>query len=172
LLILLFSGVWMYFPEQVESSVSVFSKVAAAPEMLHSTPPQPGQAALSAGQALAVAERIFPDGEVRLVSLPKGETGVYKIYKRADDEVAQDYSNRWLAVDQYSGAVLYQTNRARRTAGDVFIEWLYPLHSGEAFGLGGRLVVCAVGVVPSVLFATGLIRWLQKRRAKRLRLAA
>jgi uncharacterized iron-regulated membrane protein len=55
------------------------------------------------------------------------------------------------------------------TAGDTFIHWLHPLHSGEAFDMPGRFLVLLTGLSCPILFITGLMRWQQKRRAERLR---
>jgi uncharacterized iron-regulated membrane protein len=58
---------------------------------------------------------------------------------------------------------------AHGSGGDVFIQWQWPLHSGQAFGWTGRILVFVFGLICPLLFATGVIRWLQKRRAKRLK---
>ncbi|MDZ4151263.1 PepSY-associated TM helix domain-containing protein [Methylicorpusculum sp.] len=49
----------------------------------------------------------------------------------------------------------------------MFTHWQWPLHSGQAFGMTGRLLVFSTGLACPVLFVTGVIRWLQKRRAAR-----
>lgn len=98
--------------------------------------------------------------------LPIGPDGVYDIGKRAPDEVGnRPYRHVW--IDQYSGAVRYVQDPHRGTAGDKFVEWQFPLHTGEAFGLPGRILGCIAGLVPTVLYVTGFIRWRQKARAKR-----
>jgi len=45
------------------------------------------------------------------------------------------------------------------------VEWLYPLHTGEAFGFTGQLIILIAGLMPLILYVTGVIRWLQKRKA-------
>ncbi len=72
-----------------------------------------------------------------------------------------------MSIDQYSGKVLQRYTPINATAGDNFLGWLFPLHTGHAFGLPGRILILALGFVPTVLYVTGLIRWLQKRRAKK-----
>ncbi|MBK8768176.1 MAG: PepSY domain-containing protein [Burkholderiaceae bacterium] len=51
---------------------------------------------------------------------------------------------------------------SRASPGDTVLAWLHPLHNGEALGLPGRLLVCAAGLIPALLFVTGWIRWRQK----------
>ena len=87
--------------------------------------------------------------------------------KCASDEVNEKHPYRQLWLDQYSGNILHQQTAATRSAGDVFQEWLYPLHSGEAFGVLGKLIILLSGFMPLVLFITGVIRWLEKRHAAR-----
>ena len=70
-------------------------------------------------------------------------------------------------IDQYSGAVLAVRDPRDDGPADIFLNWLHPLHNGEAFGMPGRIVVCAAGALPAVLFVTGLRRWRQKARARR-----
>lgn len=46
------------------------------------------------------------------------------------------------------------------------MQWQWFLHSGQAFGWTGRILVFLSGLACPVLFVTGVIRWLQKRRAR------
>ena len=72
-------------------------------------------------------------------------------------------------VDRYSGAVLATADPLTAGGGDTLINWLHPLHSGEAFGLTGRIVVALAGLLCPLLLLTGGRRWLQKRTAARAR---
>jgi uncharacterized iron-regulated membrane protein len=69
-------------------------------------------------------------------------------------------------IEQYSGAILdVRSPDTRRSAGEAFIDWQWPLHSGQAFGMTGRILVFLTGVACPALYITGFIRWRQKRRA-------
>lgn len=147
--------------------MELFSPVTAWPEGLKSTP-VPGQRPITPGPTLAIAEHLFSDGELVIMRLPiVGSEGVYDIGKRAPDEVGDSWPYRRVWIDQYSGEVLHLQDPHHGTAGDKFEEWQFPLHTGEAFGLPGRILVCIAGLVPIVLYITGFIRWRQKARAKR-----
>ena len=52
------------------------------------------------------------------------------------------------------------------TAGDEFFAWQYPLHSGKAFGLIGRLLVLLGGVVTLWLCLSGIKLWWRRRRER------
>jgi len=67
-------------------------------------------------------------------------------------------------MDRYSGKILDVGDPTIGTAGEVFTHWQW---SGQAFGMTGRILMFLSGLACPVLFVTGVIRWLQKRRAKR-----
>ena len=85
--------------------------------------------------------------------------------KRESVEVNQKIPYRSLWIDQYSGKILHMRENRTATAGDTFEQWLYPLHTGEAFCLTGQSIILITGLAPLLLYVTGVIRWLQKRRA-------
>ena len=98
--------------------------------------------------------------------LPSSPTGVYVVGKQSESEPNRTKTYRNVGVDQYTGQVLQVQDRAAFTAGERFLEWLFPLHSGEAFGAIGRPLTLLIGVVPLALFVTGFLRWRQKRRGR------
>jgi uncharacterized iron-regulated membrane protein len=61
--------------------------------------------------------------------------------------------------------VLQRYDPLQAPAGNVLLNWLFPLHSAEAFGLLARLLWSLFGLVPSLLLATGLWLWWRRRRA-------
>lgn len=52
-------------------------------------------------------------------------------------------------------------------AAEQVLEWQYPLHTGEAFGLPGRLVVFGAGFAIAILALTGLATTARKLRPRR-----
>ncbi|MGH8556378.1 MAG: PepSY domain-containing protein, partial [Methylococcales bacterium] len=75
------------------------------------------------------------------------------------------YPETQVWIDQYSGTVLGSNDPNEYAKVKTFLSIQWELHSGQAFGLAGRILVCLVGLVPSILYITGFVRWLQKRRA-------
>jgi uncharacterized iron-regulated membrane protein len=57
------------------------------------------------------------------------------------------------------------------SAGDIFIQSMFPLHSGRIMGVTGRVLMSIMGVVIATLCVTGVLIWARKRRA-RVRTAA
>lgn len=168
LVVLIFSGVYLIFGTQVRALVSLLSPVDAhmiADGM--TSEPANGRAPIGPEAAATIVDRLFPDGRLMDMGLPDGPDGVYVVGKRADDEVNTSEPRRRVAIDQYSGAVLRIQDPHEFTAGERFLEWQFPLHTGEAFGNAGRALICAMGLAPGLLFGTGVPRWLQKRARRR-----
>ena len=166
LLVTLFTGVAMIFKPATRSVVGLFSPVRGDPDFGKSTPGA-GRVAIGPGEAAAIADKIFPEGRLHWILFPTTPTGVYVVGKQSDFEPNQTKTYRNVGVDQYTGQVLYVQDPSRFSGGEKFLEWLFPIHSGEVFGGMGRPIVMVIGLAPLFLFLTGLTRWLQKRRVRR-----
>lgn len=127
-----------------------------------------GKLTISISEAVAVANQVFPDAILRRITTPENEEGVYIIRKHQSEEANYAWPSTVIWIDQYSGKILAYLNPYEYTAGETFLNVLFPLHSGEALGLPGRILVLLSGLALPVLFVTGVIRWLQKRRAKKV----
>lgn len=165
--VLLFTGVYMNFPEQSREIVNHFSRLTVEPDHFKSIPR--GLPAISVDQAVKLARGYFPNGTPASLALPTAPDGVYGFNFEGGDEVTPSLPEHSVVIDQYSGALLYKTDSTQKTAGDKFHAWQFGLHSGQALGLPGQLLVLVCGLAPGLLYITGFIRWLQKRRAKRLK---
>ena len=71
-------------------------------------------------------------------------------------------------INGRNGAVLGKFDHREGTVGDKIRIWQFPLHSGQGFGMPGRVLICIVGLVPSLLAVTGIWLWLRRRRHRRL----
>lgn len=170
LLFLILSGVYLIFPDYGRGLISVCSPVAESYPLFRSVVSnKTNQSSLGLNQIKAITDARFPDGDYRFIGFPKDEQGVFVVGKREIGEPNERGAYRRLWIDQYSGKILHAQERRTQTAGDAFVAWLYPLHTGEAFGFIGKFFILLMGLVPFVLYLTGVIRWLQKRKAARLK---
>jgi uncharacterized iron-regulated membrane protein len=97
---------------------------------------------------------------------PRGNTGyLFYLTERADVHRLGD-TIAW--VHPVTAEILVERSGRTRSAGESFMHWLFPLHTGSAFGAAGLLVMCIAGVMPLVLVGTGLWVWLKKRPGERL----
>jgi uncharacterized iron-regulated membrane protein len=175
LLVVLFSGVYFNLPAQVGSLVGVFSPVhrinawtgMAATD--YASTVRPGVKPLGYTQIEASVRHHYPSGRFWMLEAPQQEQGAYKVWKREVGEVSRFVGYREFIVDRYSGEILNVYDSGAGSGGDVFLDWQWPLHSGQAFGWTGRILVLLSGLACPVLFFTGIIRWLQKRKAKQFK---
>nr|WP_172834363.1 PepSY-associated TM helix domain-containing protein [Nitrospira japonica] len=134
--------------------------------------PSRGRLPIGVVKAWDIATSRYSGGNLYGIFPPESLTGVYLVAFRQVPELSAFWSERWIVIDQYSGAILEaRAPDMRRTAGESFLDWQWPLHSGQAFGWPGRLAVFAAGLACPVIFATGVLMWSRKRRSRRGRIA-
>lgn len=169
LFVVAFSGVALNLPGQVfRPLVSLFSPLKPSPLEIAAPRYQahPKPALLGFDDALMrareEAHRPFKPTGV----LHYAEYGAYGVGFAAPGENGRDgMGSSWIYLDDRTGKVLAAEMIGRGSAGDVFLQAQYPLHSGRILGLGGRILVSATGLVVALLSVTGILIWLRKRRA-------
>jgi len=75
--------------------------------------------------------------------------------------------NVQLDLDARTGRILGSSVPGQGSAGDIFLQTMFPLHSGRILGVGGRIVVTLLGLAVATFSITGVIIWARKRRARR-----
>lgn len=165
LLVVALSGFAMNLPEWANPVIDSFTPISAKPKVF--SVPTTVQRRTDVDQAVAVAQAIFPEAEVRWIETPDSASGAYLVRMYQTGEPSRRFPRTYVWVDQYSGAVLAQRDSRQRTTGDSIIAWLHPLHNGEAFGLIGRLVILVTGLILPLLFVTGIMRWRQKVQSRK-----
>lgn len=157
------TGVMISLPQQVQPLLAHLSPPYVPPSTV--SVPVAAARRVSVDQALATAVARMPHGQLKWIDTPDGTDGVYAFRFRQPGEPARRFPNSVVWIEQYSGAVLAVREATRDPPAATIVNWQHPLHSGEAFGLPGKIVVALVGLLPAVLFVTGLWRWLLRRRA-------
>ncbi|ATQ67429.1 MULTISPECIES: PepSY-associated TM helix domain-containing protein [Methylosinus] len=167
LLSVLMSGLYMNLPTPFLWIVDHVAPLTEGGRVPSLSEPAAGRPSIGFPAAVAAAVARSPQGHVERVDFPGDAQGAFTVYLNDVTGVGPFIRSRTLTVDRYSAAVLRVHDVTQGTAGDAFLRWQWPLHSGQAFGMTGRLMVLASGLLCPLLFVTGLIRWLQKRRARR-----
>lgn len=162
----LFSGVYMDIPQHVVPVLELFSPVTY--RYWFKSNLITGKPSISMAQAVTIADQRYPTGRADWLYGATEPTGTYTVCKDGVEDKGSLIHRRCVVIDQYSGKILDVDDPAIGTAGEVFTHWQWPLHSGQAFGWTGRILVFLSGLACPVLFVTGVIRWLQKRNANRL----
>ena len=167
--VLLLSGVWMNFNAQFVGLVKWLSPGTQAGEP--EARGRVGEATRLTYDPSAILARIraqFPEGHLNWASIPKDSLEPMVIsFVEVPGSGIPHWSERTIYVDAASGEVLRVDDPARRRSwGESFLAWQWPLHSGRAFGWPGRMLVFLTGFVPLALYVTGLKVWWHKRRSK------
>lgn len=163
-----FSGWYLNLPKWVTPIIGSVMTVSAT-EKPHSSTPPPGAHAISPAQAMTAAQREYPAALVTRIGLPRKPGDVYEIRLRQPGEVREDSGATRLWLDAYTGERLgvRDPQAADAPAGDTLINWLFPLHTGEAFGTPGRVFITAFGLMPLVFAVTGVLIWWKRRSGHR-----
>ena len=117
--------------------------------------------------AAAIAKVYFPQAELRWIDVPGRGEGPLGFRLHQPGEPGRRFPKTRVWVDPYGADILVIHDPAKTRVGNTVLDWLHPLHNGEALGLTGRWLVFVSGFLPLLLLATGLVRWRQKRRARR-----
>ncbi len=163
LLLLAFTGFHLAYPPLIEA-LTASSGMGHGDEgpNVRSTA-IPNDRPISLTEAVLVARGPFSQSEVRRVSTPLGDTGTYRINLRQKNEINQHHPITTVWVDRWSGQIRDVRNPSKFTAAQTFTVWLWPLHTGEAFGELGRLIWFLVGLMPLILYISGIYYWLQRK---------
>lgn len=165
LAILAVTGVMLDEPSWFDPAIDAVSTLHRHPKLQTVRPA--GAERLPVDAAVAVARTRFPMAEPRWVETPADDAGTFRVQMYQAGEPGRRFPKTQVWVDPWNGAVLAVRDARADGAGDTVLAWLHPLHSGEALGMPGRLLVLVSGFVPALLFVTGVIRWRQKARARR-----
>lgn len=123
-----------------------------------------------------ILERAATEARHRGWSTPAGSVsyapgyGVYTIsfFEPGGDHGAAGVGPPSLYFDGLDGRHLGAYLPWTGTAGDLFLQLQFPLHSGRIAGLPGRIFISFMGLVVAVLSVTGVVIWWQKRSASML----
>ncbi|MBI1753043.1 MAG: PepSY domain-containing protein [Acidobacteria bacterium] len=174
LLILAVTSVSMNLNAQVmRPLVSRFSRLTPSPFELRAGRPVPsGEPKVSMARAVELARAEArrrgwpaPPGGVFL----SAETGLWGVgfFPLGRSHGDGGLGNPWLYLDAHGGETIGADVPGTGTAGDIFLQAMFPLHSGRILGWPGRLLVSLMGLAVATLSATGILIWLRRRRAIR-----
>jgi len=164
--------------EVMRPLVSLFSELSPSP-FASRTPTaldKPIEPQVAAASVIALAQA---EAARRGWQAPAGglflspEFGVWGVgfYEAENSHGDGGLGNPWLYFDSRSGAPAGDAVPGTGSAGDIFMQSMFPLHSGRIIGVTGRALMSVMGVVVATLCVTGVLIWARKRRA-RVRTAA
>ncbi|MER2513269.1 MAG: PepSY-associated TM helix domain-containing protein [Nitrosomonas ureae] len=153
--------------------VSIFSTLAPDPFAIRTPNPhdEPIEPMIGRSEIIELANT---ESQKRNWSTPPGgmfynpEYGVYGVtfHEPGQDHAEFGLGNPWLYFDGQDGSLLGEKIPGTGSAGDIFLDAQFPLHSGRILGLPGRIMISVLGLLVAMLSVTGVIIWQRKRWAR------
>ncbi|CUI03815.1 PepSY-associated TM helix domain-containing protein [Massilia antarctica] len=165
LLVLAVSGVYFNMPQWVLPVVGAVATLTPAGKTVNRSALD--AAPVTPHDAMVAAQAQFPSARVSRLALPAKPGQPYEIRLRQPDELRAGDGATRVSIDAGDATVLRTVDPQRALAGDRFLSWMYPLHTGEAFGIAGRTFIGIFGMVPLMFFVSGLVIWIKLHRPKK-----
>lgn len=166
LAVLALTGSVLALPDEARSVVESFSPLRPsfrAPAGLL----EAGATPIPLDEAVRIAQARFPGAELRWIETPGSAGKPISVRFHQAAEPGRRFPRSQVWVHPASGEILAVRDPLENTGGDTFMDWMHPLHNGEALGMGGRLLACVGGLFPALAFVTGWLRWRHKVRARK-----
>ncbi len=175
LLVLAFTGFLLSYPAVLESlaGASGMAHGETGRNIISTAVPNNHPTGLAA--ATFMAQGPFPHAELRRITTPVGDSGIYRVNLRQPGEINQRHPYTTVWVDRWSGQIKEVRNPADFSAGETLASWVWPLHTGEALNGTGRFLWFLAGQSLFVLYISGLLHWLYRHgkiRDRKVNLAA
>ena len=119
--------------------------------------------AISLVEAIQVAQHEVPDATITGFAEPWSEDDVYKIHLGHPGELNRHGWEK-LFIDPQNGAVVGRLDAYGHSLGSIYKHAWGQVHTGELFGLFGRMTWGIASLFLPLLFVTGVIRWWKKHR--------
>ncbi|MCB5186276.1 PepSY domain-containing protein [Methylobacillus gramineus] len=166
LLMLTVTGIMLERPDWFEGMLGTkvgMQHMGSMPAPAAGSHPAP-KASVSLDQMAQTALQQFPGSELRWIYTPDSDQGQYQFRLYQPGEPGHRFPKTIVWIN-HSGQVVNIRDYFADNPGDKIMNWLHPLHNGEALGLTGRWIIVISGLLPLVLFTTGFLRWRHKQQA-------
>jgi uncharacterized iron-regulated membrane protein len=164
LLVVAFTSVYLNLPVMVKPVVKALSPATGSFVVPKVATMDPAALKVSAEEAMGAAQSQYPAGRIQSVGRDFGK-GVYSVRVQLPGDVSPT-GNTTVYVSMKDARPVAVRSLEGGSAGDVFQAWMFPLHTGQAFGLLGQWLIFLGAVVLVLACYTGLYVWLRKRRGK------
>lgn len=165
-------GLWVAVPALVIAATGTMLKfegglgnlLGARPVELAPNPPVGTPIGFAAAARAGLAA--IPGSSLTQVAWPKPDDATWRVRLRAPGEIRRAYGGSFVLVDANSGAVRGVFPIAQAAPADAFMSALFPIHTGEAGGLVGRLLSVAIGLWLITMIVVGALLWFKRRKPR------
>lgn len=165
LLLWAITGLHFAFPAYGRAIISSFSSITPTRTPSSTASAAAGTTPPDARTMIDRARQVHPGGHIARVVLPFGDRGAFLVMFASASPTPMGETLDAVYLDRHTGEPL-TAQAAGATAGDVIIRWIAPLHVGAFGGAPVRAVWFIGGLMPPVLFATGVVVWWSRRRVR------
>lgn len=153
------SGAYMAWPPLAKSISKISGASPMAPPKVLGGPPEN----YIVERAVKKAEQLFPGSTVGYIQVPvKADQPIRIRLRLLDDPHPNGLTSVWLDP---STAQILQVNRwTELDPGTRAYSYIYPLHTGELWGLSWMVLTFLAGVVLSAYAVTGVLLWWGRRQ--------
>jgi uncharacterized iron-regulated membrane protein len=123
---------------------------------------------VTTAQALLSAIHEFPAATISGIILPKPAAPWFTIRLLQPGELRRVFGTTTVFVSAASGAVLAREDALHAGAARRFVDGFYPIHTGEAGGVIGRIVSLSVGCWLATMLALGISLWRRRGASRRV----
>ena len=144
---------------------AIYSLTHSAPPKFgrrpQSAPAPPGTPPIGVDRAIEIARSALPAGAVDTIFLPVNPKGAYDVIIRVPEETSGSAHSE-AVIDQFTGRVLEARNFLTDSQGYRWVRFNRSIHTGDAGGLAGHIVMSLSSLLLVVMVVTGFVIWLKK----------
>lgn len=167
LVIIAFSGVFLSLPQYLHPAIEYLSPPKEAKLTMSHLSLQ-YKSPLTADEVMTIAKQHYPNDFISCIWLPTGlgdEGGLWRVSLKEMGLIGLAGAPKDLWINGEDGGIDKATTYSADSLGSKFIAWQLVLHNGSVLGLTGKVFVFITGLVPLLMYLTGMLWWWRKKFA-------
>ncbi len=122
---------------------------------------------ISIEEAVRIAENAIPDATTVYVEIPDQDGGFYYVGRKRESD-GLDYAGNGVYINPYDGKILRKELHAELyTPTREILNWIGYIHFGTFGGHATRILWIVLGIVPGLLFITGMLMYWNRSLGKK-----
>lgn len=113
-------------------------------------------------EILHIAQQQFPLARISRISIPNASSSIYEIRLHQPGELRKRTGATRVRIDGIRGTVVKIQDPLKAMNWDRIVSYFFPLHSGEIFGVVGKIVISSFGLMPLLFAISGTLIWLRR----------
>lgn len=152
LLLLVSAGIALCFDDDLEEALHV---VRDPPAIAAAVP----RVEIGPARALSLALARFPGATLTALSMPTPQEPWYRVKLHIPGEVSRMYGLTAIYLSPADGTVLREYSAASASPTRLMLDWIYPVHTGEAGGVVARVLLVCIGIALLAMGYLGIRLW-------------